>query len=207
MVTFRQTCSHIKADFKRRRLLQENQPRVLSWILTCLHPGTISALMYRLSRFCLYNRMQWLSNVLLLIEHIYAKNEISPKAEIGPGLLLNGSGIGIVCNAYIGSNCTFMGRNTISLGGMEEFDLKKDRFEIGDDCVFGIGARVIRPVTLATGTQVMPNSIVLSSEYASGVVLCGVPAKKMHVNSTDHVKRWNPIQGVFLPAKHGVKIS
>lgn len=195
MVTLKQTIDHIAADYRRRLLLQCMTPNVLTKAMTWLHPFMVSVLMYRLSRFCVYNRMRWISNMLVIIEHVYTKNEISPLATIGPGLVINGSGIGIVSNVSIGANCTFMGRNVITLGGMENFDLNRDRIEIGDYCVFATGSRVIRPVSLAAGTQIMPNAVVLSDEQAPGSTISGIPAKPVRQHPLDIIKHWSPLQG------------
>lgn len=199
MVTFNQTIMNIRADFQRRVFLEQKPRGLLSLLTTLFNPGMVSVLMYRLSRFCVHHHLQLVSKLLVIFEHVYARNEISPYADIGPGLVLNGMGIGIVCNSTIGKNCTFLGLNTITLGGMEGFDLQHDRFEIGDYCVFGVGARIIRPIKLDAGTQVMPNSIVLSSEPLPGATLAGIPAKTIYQSTPEQSIAWNPLLGSHAP--------
>lgn len=194
MVTLKQTIHCIAADYRRRLLLlQGNNPSLLSQALTWFHPSMVSVLIYRVSRFCCSHHLGIFAKLLVIIEHAYCKNELSPLAIIGPGLVIDGFGIGIFSNVTIGSNCTLMGRNSLTLGGMENIDLARDRIVIGDHCVFGIGARVIRPVRLTSGTHVMPNSVVLADEETQGSLLCGVPAKMIQQNSIDQVMNWNPI--------------
>jgi serine acetyltransferase len=203
MVTFKETINHIAADYRRRLLLKYTAPSLFTQLIVWIHPHMISALMYRLSRFCIYHRMRWVSNLLVIIEHVYSKNEISPRAIIGPGLVINGSGVGIVSSVTVGANCTFMGRNSITLGGMESVDLKRDRIVIEDYCIFGTGARVIRPVKLASGTQVMPNSVVLSDEEMQGSIVAGVPAKTIQHHSINLVMQWSPLRGQCMMLAKG----
>lgn len=198
MVTFKQTLHNIRADFRRRLLLENKTHGLLNKLFVLIHPCMVSVIMYRLSRFCIYNRLGLMYRFLVIIEHMYARNEISPRADIGPGLVLNGISIGIPCATVIGKNCTFLGRNTLTLGGMEGYDLETDRFLIGDHCVFGVGSRVIRPVKLESGTQIMPNAIVVLAENKVGSTVSGIPARRRRTDALESIINWNPLTGNFL---------
>lgn len=198
MVTLKETITNIKADFSRRLLLENKQHGFFNQLSVLVKPGMISVIMYRLSRFCIHNKLGLLYHFFVIIEHIYCRNEVSPKADLGAGLVLDGIGIGIPCATTTGQNCTFLGRCTLTLGGMEGYSLEKNRFVIGNHCVFGEGARIVRPVTLEDGAQIMQNSVVMLSEPKQGSTISGIPARRRRTDDLEAIKKWNPLSGQLL---------
>jgi serine acetyltransferase len=199
MTDWQRMIEDLKADLARRRLLEEVAPGLLATLAMLTRRGVSTVVLYRLSRYCVMHRMGFLARLLAIVEYFYTKNEISPLAEIGPGLVIGGAGgVGITRVTVAGCNCTFLGCNSITLGAMEGFDVARDRIVIGDHCVIGPRVRVMRPLELANGTQLKSNSIVLSSTTVPGTTLSGVPARRREVVPYDDLIRWNPLRGGFI---------
>jgi serine acetyltransferase len=199
VISWKQTLRELRADLARRRLIDGVGSGPLATLALLFKRGVVAVVLYRLSRYCLHRRLAVVCRLLTLVEFLYTKDEISPHAAIGPGLVLgDGGGIGITRVTVAGRNCTFLGCNSITLGAMEDFDVERDRIVIGDHCVFGPRARVMRPLSLANGTQVKANSIVLSSTQSPGMTLSGIPARRRASVAYEDVVRWNPLRGGFL---------
>lgn len=198
MVSFRTTLRNLKCDYIRRVQL-ERATGTLSQLAVWAKPGMVGAVCYRFSHYFVYSQFKFLCRILLLIEHLYVRNEISPYAEIGPGLVLGDIGaIGITPHIEIGKNCTFMGFNTVSLNGVAGVDFAVDQIVIGDHCVFGNRSKVMKPLRIANGAQVKDNSLVIFDVKQEGATLCGVPAKRKRVDVYRDIVKWNPFFGGLI---------
>jgi serine acetyltransferase len=197
-ITFKQTIANMKADF-RRRLLLENAQGLVAGILVFFKRGMVAAFLYRLSRYCALNQHPILALIILKINAAYAELEISPLAQIGPGLVLaDQGGIGVNHAATIGSNCTFFGCVTLTLGVMDSVIGQQDKIVIGDHCVIGHRVKIMRPITLANGTQIHANSLVMKNVNEVGSAINGIPAKVISVEPYADIVRWNPLHPGFL---------
>lgn len=192
-----ETLADIQADLNRRLVL-EGKPINFWHQLTALPKrGFVSVLIYRLRRYFHFKNNLFATIIARLLkfpEFHYCHNEIDPRAEIGPGLVLSDlGGVGLGFNVIIGKNCTFMGKGTPTLGAMEDIDLEKDRIRIGDYCVLGHNAKIINPVTVADGVQIMPNAVLMTHVKSAGTVIAGFPAKAIDVVDMDTIKTWSPL--------------
>ena len=90
------------------------------------------------------------------------------------GLVIYHFGGGIVVNsmARIGKNCHLHGNNCI---GGNIGDQKSPK--IGDNCVLGVGAKVIGDIQLGNNITIGAGSVVVKSCMEDGVTLAGVPAR------------------------------
>lgn len=198
MTSLKITLSNIKQDFQRRVLL-EHCEGLLHKLVLLLKPGMIGVICYRLSHYFVQGKLRFICRLLLLIEHLYCRNEISPYAQIGPGLVLGDIGaIGVPGETIIGKNCTLQGFNTFTLNAIAGVDFTVDRIVIGDYCMLGTRAKIMRPITIADGAQVKNNSVVMFSITKIGATLSGVPAKKRRVDDYNAIMNWNPLLGGFL---------
>jgi len=199
MMTFSQTLAYLSADFKRRLQLEEKAPNLFSAFCIALKPGMISVALYRLSRFCYYNHLSIFCKLFALLDQIINTSEISPQADIGPGLVLSDAGgIGVPNVCIMGKNCTFMGCASITLGVLEDAPSEQDHIVFGDHCVIGCHTRFMRPINLANGTQIKPCSVVITSVSKEGQTISGIPAKRKNLDDYDSIKQWNPLLGKWL---------
>lgn len=198
-VTWQETYQNIKLDIKRRLVLEALTKSFLNAFAMLTKPGVIIVLCYRVSRFCYYNSLKPLCKLFSLTTQMINTSEISPLAEIAGGLVCADAGaVGIPAMTKIGKNCTFMGLNSITLGAMQHAPGPEDQIVIGDYCVFGTFSRVMRPVTLAHGTQVKPCSVVISSVKKQGQSVTGVPARRKQQKEYESIRHWNPLRGCQL---------
>lgn len=198
MTSLKITLSNIKQDFKRRVLL-EGCEGLLDKLVLLLKPGMIGVICYRFSHYFVQGKLRFLCRLLLLIEHGYCRNEISPYAQIGSGLVLGDIGaIGMTGEVVVGDNCTFQGFNVLTLNGIKGVDFTKDKIIVGDYCLLGTRAKIMRQVFITDGTQVTNNTLVMSSVTKVGTTLSGVPAKRSRIDDYDAIKNWNPLMGGFL---------
>lgn len=196
-VTFRQTVFNMHADYNRRLLLEEHQGNFAKLFLL-FRRGMTSVFVYRLSRYFVLNNLTIFARILIGMNKIYTKNVISPLADIGPGFVMaDNGGIGLTHVLIAGKNCTFLGCSAVTLGAIPSHDSPEKRIVLGDYCVLGVRAKVIRPVHLANGTQIQFNSIVLRSHSAIGSVLSGIPARRSGVAPYEKVMQWNSLYGGY----------
>ncbi len=196
MVTLKKTLQDIATDYRRRILLSRKQNSFTKYT-EIFKPGMVCVICYRLSRYCIQGRLKFLCPILVLIEGLYTRNEISPRASIGPGLVLSDIGaIGIIDEAVIGKNCTLLGFNTLTIYGAEGDDPESDSVvTLGDHCVLGVRSKVMRPITIANGCQIKEGSVAMFSVAKEGSTLSGNPARRKEVYDYDDIVRWNPLLG------------
>ena len=195
---FIETLGLIKADLRRRLILEGKPLTYLS--LICILPklGVASVVIYRIRRYCHLNNFKVLVKLLSYLEFLYVHNELDVRAEVGPGLVLSDiAGVGITRVCIIGKNCTFAGRATLTIGGIEGVDVNVDRIVIGDNCVVGHNTRIIRPVTISNGVQIKSNSVVLLSVNNEGALVSGIPAKRKELIPLELVSTWSPFLSYF----------
>jgi len=196
VITFKQTWKDAKADIVRRLVLEGKKQHAWNMLFALPKRGVTSALLYRIKRYLFFkNRMaRVLVRLLKFVEFHYCHNELDPRAEIGPGLVLsNLGGVGLGFMVIIGENCTFMGKATPTLGAMEGIDLAVDRIRIGNHCVIGHNVKVIHAVDIADGTQISPNAVLMSAVNQPGSIMAGFPARKIREVPLALVKSWSPL--------------
>lgn len=116
--------------------------------------------------------------------------EIPRAVTIGPGLILQHRGQGIVMSPHVRIGRNVQIYHQVTLGTRQPRsgeDLPRFAIDIQDDCIVYPGAKVIggsKPTVLAVGTTVAPNSVVTSST-SPHETLSGVPARPMHSRATN----------------------
>jgi serine acetyltransferase len=154
---------------------------------------------YRLSHYLVSTRLSFICRLLHVITFFYSRIEIDPYATIGPGLVLGDiGGIGIPGKSIIGKNCTFLGFNTLTLNKISGVDFHVAQIVLGDHCVLGVRAKIMRPITIADGAQIKDSSLVMFSVANVGTTLSGIPAKKRRIDSYEDIIKWNPLMGGLI---------
>ncbi len=169
---------------KQLRYLQQDIKRILGkdkWriIIVLFSRIFIGIFWYRIERatyLFLGNKYQILRVILspfFYLIQAYTNIDIHYKSDIGPGLLILHSAIGIVISgrAIIGKNLTLTGGNVI---GMSE---RSGSFIVGDNCSMGANACIIGPLILGNNIKVGSSACVVKSCEQDGITLIGVPAK------------------------------
>jgi len=98
---------------------------------------------------------------------------------VGPGLTIYhiGAFTYIKKNAQIGKNCTILqGVVFGDKSGIEE------KVIVGDNCSFGLDAKILGSVTIGNNVKVGANAVV-TKDIPNNAIVAGVPAKIIKINS------------------------
>lgn len=117
--------------------------------------------------FFVYWRFKKLSNLL---------GFTIPPNVFGPGLSIAHSGTIIINGgAKIGSNCRL--HAGVNIGTEAGYSGRAP--QIGDNCYIGPGAKIFGDINIADGVAIGANAVVNKSFNNSGIVIAGIPAKKI----------------------------
>lgn len=165
------------ADY--RRFAGKKKLRMLFIWMTV---SVISVLFYRIERFLflslgerIYRIVRLLWYPVLEIIKSLSNIDINYSANIGPGILILHSSLGIVISgkATIGHNLTLVGGNVI---GIENARSKKEKFIIGNNVSLGANAVIIGPVRIGDNVKIGAQACVVKNA-PSNCTLVGAPAR------------------------------
>ncbi len=153
-----------------------HEPSLKEQIIYWIHPRTQATATYRLSQWCSRNGLSPIAKVIELVNMILWSCELSPKMEIGKGLLIEHT-IGVGMAFYkAGENLSVnMGVVIAGAGHDPEFDVTK-RPSFGDDVTINIGAKVFGGITIGDNVIIGANAVVNRS-VPSNCVVAGVPGR------------------------------
>lgn len=99
---------------------------------------------------------------------------------VGPGFRIYhvGGFTHIGRNVRIGSNCTM--QPGVVFGNKTEVEDDRAVF-VGDNCYFGLNAKILGPVTIGNNVTVGANAVV-TKDIPDNAVVVGVPAKILRIN-------------------------
>jgi serine O-acetyltransferase len=154
---------NVRADLEHARVVNGLPPGWLNlWVKTPLHPGAVAVLTFRFG--------SWARRVLALIVRrvveLVTGVEISPRAEIGPGLVVHTTHGVFIAETRIGRNCVVQHGVAITHGVRS----------VGHDVYFGPGAKVIGRAAVGNNVRVVANSVVMT-DVADNLTVVGVPAR------------------------------
>ena len=165
---------NVRADLAHARIVNGLPPGWLSlWVKTPLNPGGGAVRTYRFSSWARRVRVPVLRQLMLLIAlfirravEIVTGVEISPRAEIGPGLVVHTTHGVFIAETRIGCNCVVQHGVAITHGVRS----------VGNDVYFGPGAKVIGRAAVGNNVRVVANSVVMT-DVADNLTVVGVPAR------------------------------
>jgi serine O-acetyltransferase len=165
---------NVRVDLEHARRVNGLPPgRVSLWLKTPLQLGTIAVLTFRLSAWVRRCHVPVLRQVLLVVTTILRRLiemltgvQISPRADIGPGLVVHTTHGVFIAETRIGRNCVVQHGVAITHGVRS----------VGDDVYFGPGAKVIGRAAVGSNVRVVANSVVMT-DVADNLTVVGVPAR------------------------------
>jgi serine O-acetyltransferase len=165
---------NVRADLERARVINGLPPGWFSrWIKAPMHPGVVAVLAYRYAAWVRGVRVPIVRQLLrlsaMLIRgsiEIVTGVEISPRAEIGPGLVVHTTHGVFIAETRIGRNCVVQHGVAITHGVRS----------VGDNVYFGPGAKVIGRAAIGNNVRVVANSVVMT-DVGDGLTVVGVPAR------------------------------
>lgn len=165
---------NVRADLEHARAVNGLPPGWVSvWLRTPIHPGALAVLSYRFSSFSRSVRVPLLRHALRALSGIFryfillvVGVEISPTAQIGPGLVVHTTHGVFIATTKIGRNCVVQHGVAITHGVRS----------VGDNVYFGPGAKVIGRAAIGNNVRVVANSVVMT-DVSDNLTVVGVPAR------------------------------
>ena len=138
------------------------------------YPGIHALVFHRFSHALYKRNLKWIARVLSNVVRWYTGIEIHPGAVIGRRFFIDhGTGIVIGETAEIGDDVTMY--HGVTLGGTS-WQKGKRHPTLGNNVVIGAGAKVLGPITVATGGRVGSNAVV-TKDVPEGATVVGVPGR------------------------------
>ncbi len=163
---------HLKEDIQ---CVFERDPAARNYfeVLTT-YPGVHAMMFYRMNNRLWNWNLQWLARFFSSMARLFTGIEIHPGAKIGRRFFIDhGMGVVIGETTIIGDDCTLY--HGVTLGGTS-WDKGKRHPTLGNDVVVGAGAKVLGPITLANGSRVGSNAVVVKDVPESCTVV-GIPGR------------------------------
>ena len=165
---------NVRADLEHARVINGLEPGWFNlWVKTPLHPGVIAVLTYRFTSWVARLRVPVLRQLLRVVAVVVRRSvelvtgvEISPRAHIGPGLVVHTTHGVFVAETRIGRNCVIQHGVAITHGVRS----------VGDNVYFGPGAKVIGRAAIGNNVRVVANSVVMT-DVDDDLTVVGVPAR------------------------------
>lgn len=165
---FRDLREDIRAVFDR-----DPAARSFWEVLTC-YPGIHALIMHRIAHWLWGHRFRWLGRFTAHLSRMLTGIEIHPGATIGRRFFIDhGMGVVIGETAVIGDDVTLY--HGVTLGGTS-WNKGKRHPTLGNGVVIGAGAKVLGPITIASGAKVGSNAVV-TKEVPAGATAVGNPAR------------------------------
>jgi serine O-acetyltransferase len=139
-------------------------------VKTLLTDGTPAMFWYRLMQWARRWRLVPLEMLFNRINSCFCNCIIGRGAEFGPGFVLI-HGTGIVINSAVRAGANVRLEHQVTIGAE-----RRQSPTIGDDVFVGAGAKVLGPVTVATGARVGANAVVVNDVPPHATVV-GIPAR------------------------------
>ena len=160
---------NLKADTARLKIFKTKGAPwyVLESLL--FENGYQAVVLYRIAHWFKSRRIPFFGPCFHRLAIALTGADISPGAEIGPGLLIS-HGVGLVIGGYarIGANALILHGVTV---GSPSFGRVQEMPVIGDDVFLGAGAKIIGGVRVGDGAQIGVNAVVTRDVPADARVM------------------------------------
>ena len=138
------------------------------------YPGVHALVVHRLSHRLWDRGWRFVPRLLAYISRWWTNVDIHPGAEIGRRFFIDhGACVVIGETAEIGNDVTLY--HGVTLGGVS-WNSGKRHPTLGDGVVAGAGAKILGPITIASGARIGANSVVIS-DVPEGRTVVGVPGR------------------------------
>jgi len=160
------------------------QPNFFRLLARLPHYRFLPVFLFRVSRAAYLAGWPLVPHIFTYLNILMFGLEVTPKCEIGPGVLISHP-VGCVIGASrVGRNVTFV--HAVMVGAI----VPDNKFNpalrpvIGDNVVLGAGCRVLGGIEVGDGASIGANSLVIRSVPPNTTVM-GVPAKVIFQQATD----------------------
>ena len=134
-----------------------------------LYPTIHAVINHRIAHWFFKKRFFFMARLISQLSRFFTGIEIHPGATIGRGLFIDhGMGVVIGETAIIKDNVTIYHQVTLGGTGKEQ---GKRHPTIEDDVIIGAGAKVLGNITIAKGTKIGGNTVVLKDSYENSTIV------------------------------------
>ncbi len=150
------------------------------------YPGVHAIIIHRVSHTLWQKGLKWLARILSNIARFFTGIEIHPAAVIGQRFFIDhGMGVVIGETAEIGNDCTLY--HGVTLGGTT-WQQGKRHPTLKNDVIIGAGAKILGPITLASGVRVGSNAVVVK-DVPENMTIVGIPGRIVQRRTSQQKKR------------------
>jgi len=150
------------------------------------YPGVHAIIIHRMSHILWRNGFKWLARIFSNVARFFTGIEIHPAAIIGRRFFIDhGMGVVIGETAVVGNDCTLY--HGVTLGGTS-WQAGKRHPTLENDVVVGAGAKILGPITLASGVRVGSNAVVVKNAPPNTTII-GIPGREIKRRSNQQKKR------------------
>lgn len=168
--------------------VKERDPAARSYLeVILLYPSVHAIALYRAANWLFRHKRFFAARFLSQFARWMTGIEIHPAATIGKGLFIDhGMGVVIGETTEIGDNVTLY--QGVTLGGTGK-DKGKRHPTIGDNVVIGSGAKILGPITVASGSKIGANSVVLNNVESFSTAV-GIPARMVRRGQVIEIEKY-----------------
>jgi len=146
-----------------------------------LYSGLHALIGFRIAHFLWKIHLKFLARFWSQFTKFLTGIEIHPGAKIGKRLVID-HGVGVVIGetAEIGDDVLIY--HGVTLGGNGKVVDGRRHPKVGNNIIFGAGAKVLGPITIGDNAQIGANAVV-TKNVAQGETLVGIPARAVNKDS------------------------
>lgn len=139
-------------------------------------PAHLCVVLYRVTQYFNSNGHRWLARVAWQLNHFLTAADLSPGADLGPGLVVVHPAA-VMIHGRAGRNLTVVGRGGFG-GGLSQEDIGAGPgfAWLGDDVTLDMGAMILGPQRIGDRVRVGPNCTVIQ-HLASDAVVMPLPVR------------------------------
>jgi serine O-acetyltransferase len=175
----------LRSDIQRYKKNPGDNTILTAVVAAYVHPSFLGIVWFRMGRAFWLRRRNLLFLLLLFFNRLlyplvrlYSGLELSPRAQIGPGLWIGHFGPTVIhVNVVAGNNLTILQGVTIG-------EHKSGVPRLGNNVSIGSGAKVIGGILVGDNATIAAGAVV-TIDVPSGAVVGGIPAKELRNNPED----------------------
>ena len=145
-----------------------------TWEVVTTYPGIHALLWHRIAHVMWTRGLRYPARLLGFFARMFTQIDIHPGATIGRRFFIDhGCGVVVGETAEIGDDVTLY--HGVTLGGVS-WNPGKRHPTLEDGVVVGAGAKILGPITVASGARVGANSVVIQ-DVPEGMTVVGIPGR------------------------------
>lgn len=174
-MTLHELLGLLKADLIRLSPIRPGEIQSVGWVKV-FNPRFVPVIIIRIARFCHLSRtFRFMSPAFTWLNVLLFGIEVTPRCDIGPGLLLPHTHGTVIGATRVGANVTIFQGVTLGAKYAQMDYIPESRPTVDDEVMIGAGAKILGGVNIGARARIAANSLVIESVPANMTAI-GVPA-------------------------------